>query len=175
MSTPSIFVLDDDVVMCRILNQILSEEQYRVSTGQTVGEAITTIDTESFDVYVLDYRLPDGSGLDLAKKIRSKGNDTPIIIISGYDASGIAKEAETLRIFDIVEKPFSKETICDAVKRALGALPAGKMSSGEQPNISSAPEPVPGKKRSPNSILIIGIILLVIVVGVIIYFVTSGH
>jgi DNA-binding NtrC family response regulator len=172
---PTVFILDDDVVICRILHRIFSDEQYQVSTSQSVADAVAATDQKTFDAYVLDYRLPDGSGLDLAEKIRSRGDQSPIIIISGYDAAGIAKKGEALRIFDIVEKPFSQETISNSVKKALGSLPAGKMSSGEQPIISSTTEPVPAKKRSPNSILIIGIILLIIVVGVIIYFVTSGH
>jgi two-component system response regulator HydG len=161
--------------MCRILHQILSADQYRVSTGLSVEQAAEAIDRESFDAYVLDYRLPDGSGLDIAEKIRSKGEKAPIIIISGYDASGIAKKAEALRIFDIVEKPFSKETISNVVKKALGPFLTGDMTNREKPKSSSATEPVTAKKRSPNIILIAGIILLVFVVGVIIYFVASGH
>ena len=73
-----------------------------------------------FDAYVLDYKLPDGSGLDVAERIRSKGSEAPIILISGYDASSVASSAEKFRIFDFLQKPFSRDMICNAVKRAIG-------------------------------------------------------
>jgi DNA-binding NarL/FixJ family response regulator len=69
--------------------------------------------------YVVGYKLPDGSGLDVAERIRSKGREAPIILISGYDASTIASRAEKFHIFDFLEKPFSREIICSAVKKAI--------------------------------------------------------
>jgi FixJ family two-component response regulator len=59
----------------------------------------------------MDYKLPDGSGLDIAEQIRSKCGAAPIILISGYDPSAVALRAEKLGISDFLEKPFSRETI----------------------------------------------------------------
>jgi FixJ family two-component response regulator len=70
---------------------------------------------------VMDYKLPDGSGLDVAERIRSKWGAAPIIIISGYDASAVALRAEKLGISDFLEKPFSRDVIRDAVKKAIGS------------------------------------------------------
>src|SRR5271166_573573 len=53
----------------------------------------------------MDYKLPDGSGLDVAERVRSKWDATPIILISGYDPSAVALRAEKLRISDFLEKP----------------------------------------------------------------------
>jgi FixJ family two-component response regulator len=66
-------------------------------------------------------KLPDGSGLDVAERIRSKGSEAPIILISGYDGSALTLRAEKLRIFDFLKKPFSRETICNVVKKAIGS------------------------------------------------------
>ena len=68
----------------------------------------------------MDDKLPDGSGLDVAERIRSKGSEAPIILMSGYGASVVALRAEKFRIFDFLQKPFSRETICNAVKKAIG-------------------------------------------------------
>jgi DNA-binding NtrC family response regulator len=73
-----------------------------------------------FDLYVLDDKLPDGSGLDVAERIRSKGSEAPIILMSGYDASAVALRAEKFRIFDFLQKPFSRDMICNAVMKAIG-------------------------------------------------------
>ena len=56
-----------------------------------------------------------------SERIRSKWGATPIILISGYDPSAVALRAEKLHIFDFLEKPFSREIICNAVKKAIGS------------------------------------------------------
>jgi DNA-binding NtrC family response regulator len=117
----SVLVVDDDLALCRIIQRMLCDAQYKVQTSQSVADALKAIDQKSFDVYVMDYKLPDGSGLDVAERIRAKGNETPIILISGYDGSAVRARAEKLRIFDFLKKPFSRETICNAVKKAIGS------------------------------------------------------
>ena len=101
---------------------MLSEEHYNVQTSQSVADALGTIEAEPFNVYVLDYKLPDGSGLDVAERIR--WGPSSIILISGYDPSAVTLRSEKLGISDFLEKPFSRQTICDAVKKAIGSPPA---------------------------------------------------
>ena len=136
MSIPNVLVVDDDNAVCRIVRWMLSKEPYQVQTGQSVSDAFQAIEKKPFDTYLLDYKLPDGSGLDVAERIRSKGSEAPIILMSGYDASAVALRAEKLGISDFLEKPFSRETISNAVKKAIGSLPAvqGKMSGSDTPN-----------------------------------------
>ena len=69
----------------------------------------------------MDDKLPDGSGLDVAERIRSKGSEAPIILMSGYEASAVASRAEKFRIFDFLQKPFSREMICNALGKATGS------------------------------------------------------
>ena len=97
---------------------MLSNELYAVRTTQSVADALEAIEQKPFDVYVLDYKLPDGSGLDVAERIRSERGAAPIILVSGYDPGAVALRAEKLCISDFLEKPFSRETICNAVKKA---------------------------------------------------------
>jgi DNA-binding NtrC family response regulator len=89
-STANVLVVDDDVAMCRILQRMLSDDQNTVQTSQSVADALGAIEQKAFDAFVMDYKLPDGSGLDVAQRIRSKGSKAPIILISGYDRSAIA-------------------------------------------------------------------------------------
>ena len=105
---------------------MLSDEQYQVQTSQSVADALGAIEQKPFDAYVLDYKLPDGSGLDVAERIRSKGNEAPIILMSGYDTSTVASRAEKFHAF-FLQKPFSREMICNAVKKAIG-LPKGALA-----------------------------------------------
>jgi DNA-binding NtrC family response regulator len=93
----------------------------RRKTSQSVAGALLAIEQRAFDAYVMDYKLPDGSGLDVAERIRSKGIEVPIILISGYDAISVASKAKKFHIFDFLQKPFSREMICNAMNKAIGS------------------------------------------------------
>jgi len=134
MSTTDVLVVDDDVKICLIIHRMLSDEQYQVEAAHFVADALGAIEKKSFDVYVLDYKLPDGSGFDVTERIRSKWGASPIILISGYDPSAVALRAEKLGISEFLEKPFSRETLCAAVTKAIGSPKAApKLSPGDPP------------------------------------------
>jgi two-component system, NtrC family, response regulator HydG len=173
MSVANVLVVDDDVAVCRILHRMLSDEQYQVQISNSVGDAVAAIEQKLFDVYVLDYKLPDGTGLDVAERIRSKGSQAPIVLISGYDPSAVALRAEKLNIFDIIEKPFSRATICDAVKKALG------LSAAAEQTDSVTNDPAEQAARTKNGFpkpAIVGVasFLLLLSCAAIYYFI-HGH
>jgi DNA-binding NtrC family response regulator len=64
-SGTNVLVVDDDNAVCRIVQRMLSDQHYQVQTSQSVADAILAIEQKSFDAYVMDYKLPDGSGLDV--------------------------------------------------------------------------------------------------------------
>jgi DNA-binding NtrC family response regulator len=119
MSNPRILVVDDDVAVCRMLRLMLSDEQYHVRTSQSVADALEAIEEKLFDVYVVDYKLTDGTGLDVAERVRLKGSEAPVILLSGYYPSSVALRAAEFHICNIIEKPFSRTIICNAVKNAI--------------------------------------------------------
>ena len=67
MNITNVLVVDDDVAICRIVRRMLSNERCDVQMSQPVAGAHEAIEQKPFDVYVLDYKLPDGSGLDVAE------------------------------------------------------------------------------------------------------------
>jgi DNA-binding NtrC family response regulator len=181
---PSVLVVDDDIAVCRIVGRMLSDEQYQVETSQSVGDAVAVIDQKPFDVFVLDYKLTDGTGLDVAERLRSKGNQAPIILITGYDSSGITARTESLRIFEIIEKPFSRDAICGAVKKSIGIgliaeqRDAQSVSpSSPEPAATKPPATKPGatKTRLPKVAVIGAIIFLLFLISLTIYLLTHGH
>ena len=136
MSITDVLVIDDDVAVCQIVQRMLSTEQCKVQTSQSVADALGAIEQKAFDAYVIDFKLPDGSGLDVAERIRSKWGATPIILISGYDPAAVALRAEKLCISNFLEKPFSREIICEAVKKAIGSPKAASALSPGDPPVS---------------------------------------
>ena len=124
MNTISVLVVDDDMAICRIVRGMLAPEQYDVQTSQSVAETLEAIKQKLFDVYVLDYKLQDGSGLDVAERIRSQKSAAPIVLMSGYDSSAFALGAQKLRITHFLQKPFSSATISNIVRKAIDSAPA---------------------------------------------------
>jgi DNA-binding NtrC family response regulator len=120
MNYATVLVVDDEIEVCRILDRMLSIDQCEVQISHSVAEAIAFIEEKLFDLYVVDYKLGDGCGLDIAERIRSKGSEGPIILLSGYIPEEVALRAQTLGIFEIIEKPFSREMIVKAVQKAIG-------------------------------------------------------
>jgi two-component system response regulator HydG len=173
-TTLSALVVDDDIAVCRILHRMLSDEDYQVQLSQSVADALRVIEDKFMDVYVMDYKLPDGTGLDVAERIRSKGSNVPIIMISGYDPSAVALRAEKLHIFDIIEKPFSRATICEAVKKAIGFVPtpetgAVPLQSQERPDPIQE-EPAPNRKGAPVTAVIGLLVFLLVLAGAAYYY-----
>ena len=140
MNIAQVLLVDDDTAVCRIIQRMLCSEQYEVQAAHSVADAIGTIERKSFDVYVLDYRLPDGNGLDVAERIRSKWGAAPIILISGYDPSAVALRAVQLRITEFLQKPFSQEAICEAVKKAINS-PSSATPAVSKPEVFQAKKP----------------------------------
>jgi two-component system, NtrC family, response regulator HydG len=114
-----VLVVDDHSAICRIVQLMLPDELYCVEASHSVADALGAVANRSFDVYVLDYKLQDGSGFDVAERIRSKWGAVPIVLMSGYDSSELAVRSEKLGIIDFLEKPFSQKSLCNALKNAL--------------------------------------------------------
>jgi DNA-binding NtrC family response regulator len=139
MNATDILVIDDDPAICQIVQRMLSDEQYNVQTKQSVADAFGAIEQKAFDAYVIDFKLPDGSGLDVAERIQSKWGASPIILMSGYDPSVVTLRAEKLGISEFLEKRFSRKIICEAVKKAIGSPKAASQSiqdSSASPTVS---------------------------------------
>jgi DNA-binding NtrC family response regulator len=162
MNMHRVLVLDDDIGVCTVLTRILQDQQYDVYTSQSVISAAETLTERSFDAYLLDYRLTDGTGLQVAEKVRQQGSNAPIILISGYGATDIAAKAVTLDIFEVLQKPFTRETICNALERALSHALRKPVSIQQPPEKDPSPKPRLGiRLRALHVILIVVGLLLV--------------
>ena len=141
MNICRVLVLDDDIGVCTVLSRILQDQQYDVHTSQSVASAAETLAERSFDAYLLDYRLPDGTGLQVAKMVRQQGSNAPVVLISGYGTTDIAAEAGALDIFEVLQKPFTRETICNTLERALNHAAYEPVPVPQQSAESGIPEP----------------------------------
>ncbi len=98
LSAARVLSVDDDKDACEMLSLLLESVQVDVTCVQSAAEAWPKINTEHFDLYLLDAWLPDIDGFELCRQIRASGSTTPILFYSGaaYDADkqrGIAAGA----------------------------------------------------------------------------------
>ena len=78
-----VLLIDDHEDTSEMLRLLLGEEDYIVKTAASVQQALSLAASEQFDLYVLDKRLPDGSGLELCKKLNEKTPGVPCIFYTG--------------------------------------------------------------------------------------------
>ena len=82
-----VLVIDDHEDTSEMLKLLLGEEDYQVNVALTIQEALSLATSDEFDLYVLDRRFPDGSGLDLCAQLNQVTPSVPCIFYSGdaYD------------------------------------------------------------------------------------------
>lgn len=114
-----ILVIDDQRNMCWILSKVLSDAGFEVKTANTVKEALAIADKYEVSAAIIDFRLPDGNGLDLFLQLRKKNGKVPGILITSYGSSTLYKEAIKLGFFAYVDKPFDNKLLVTTVKEAI--------------------------------------------------------
>jgi len=117
MSPKRILIVDDEENIGRSLKLILEREGYAVTVCLSVAEA--RAHPHRPDAYLVDVRLPDGSGIDLLRWLRSNDVDAPILMISGHGTIADAVEATRAGAFDFLEKPLGREKVLLSLKHAL--------------------------------------------------------
>jgi CheY-like chemotaxis protein len=80
----AILFVDDHEVLARLACEILQEEGYVAKAAYDGYEALAQLDREKFDLLVTDYCMPGMNGLELARLVREKAPDFPVIVVSGY-------------------------------------------------------------------------------------------
>lgn len=80
----SILVVDDNELLCRVACDILRVEGYRAVPAMNAADALAAFENEEFDLLVTDFRMPGMSGLELARAIRNKNPQFPIIVMSAF-------------------------------------------------------------------------------------------
>jgi two-component system, NtrC family, nitrogen regulation response regulator NtrX len=119
MASKRILIVDDEENIGRSLRMILEREGFSVNVCKSVAEFGKHPDAGRADVYLLDMKLPDGSGIDLLRTVKQNGATAPAVMISGHGTIADAVEATRAGAFDFLEKPLSRDRVLLAVKNAL--------------------------------------------------------
>ena len=114
-----VLIVDDEPNMLDVLSDVLTDEGYNVDVAASGMDAISKASSGDFHVAVLDLKLPDMSGLDILREIKSKTPQTVTIMITAYSSVDSAIQAMKIGAYDYITKPFKIEQFKRAVANAL--------------------------------------------------------
>lgn len=119
-----LLVLEDDSAIAMGLNYSLNNEGYDVTVCKTVREALEEIEKTDYGLYLLDLTLPDGSGYDVCRRIKEKGN-APVIFLTAYDDEVNVVMGLELGADDYITKPFRIKELLARIKSVLRRTSGG--------------------------------------------------
>ncbi len=116
---PRILAVDDEQVVCESIRRVLTPEGYQVTTTTSAREGLELVRRETFDLLLLDIKMPQVGGIEFLREVRSVSPETEVVIVTGYATIETAVEAIKLGAFDYLEKPVSPPQLIVAAARAL--------------------------------------------------------
>jgi two-component system response regulator FixJ len=118
-SDPTVFVVDDDAAVRESLALLLDLAGYKVKAYDSATRFLAEAQTSSRDCLVADIRMPEMDGLELQQELIRRRSGLPVIIVTGHGDIPLAVQAMKAGAVDFLEKPFAREMMLAAVRRAL--------------------------------------------------------
>jgi len=119
MSKPRILIVEDEKLIRWSLRQHLQEQDCMVDDAENGAGGLAKLQHALFDLVLLDYKLPDMTGLDVLRKIREEDEDIVVLIMTAYSNVEDAVAAMRLGAYDYVSKPFKMDALMMTVNKAL--------------------------------------------------------
>jgi two-component system response regulator AtoC len=119
MSGERILVIDDEKLIRLTLAEELGVLGYAVAGFGTAAEGRAAAAAAEYDLVLLDYRLPDGDGLEVLRDLVSRDADRPVILMTAYSSIETAVKAIKLGAFDYVNKPFEIDELAIRIAHGL--------------------------------------------------------
>ena len=116
-----VLVVDDDPVVRKSFDRVLSGKGYAVITAENGEEALTKLGQEKYDVVYTDIRMPGMSGLEVAERVKARQPWTPVVIITGYGNDAAEARAKAAGVANFLHKPLSPELIEGSAQDAMAA------------------------------------------------------
>jgi two-component system, OmpR family, manganese sensing response regulator len=123
-----ILLVDDEMEMANPLRHVLQRQGYAVDVAYDGRSGNTLANTERYDLLILDWMMPQQSGLDICRQLRSRGDQTPVLFLTAKDTLDDRVEGLDAGADDYLVKPFELRELLARV-RALLRRPAGPMES----------------------------------------------
>jgi signal transduction histidine kinase/CheY-like chemotaxis protein len=116
---PRVLVIEDDQHDQDAIVGLLCEAGYAVDTATTAAQALTKLESESYDAITLDLLLPDANGIDVLREVRSsvRHRSVPVVVITVASANGVVAG---YGVNDVLSKPVQNAELLEAMRLAVG-------------------------------------------------------
>ncbi len=119
MTSRKILIVDDEVDIALILKLHLEDAGYRTVRAKDGLEALEHVNRESFDLVLLDIKMPRMSGIEVLERIISDHRDMAVVMMTAHGSEDVAVEAMKKGAIDYIAKPFSTDDMLKRVERAI--------------------------------------------------------
>ena len=112
--TKAVLIVDDDRDCSDSIRAVLERNGYEVESADRVDAAVEALSTGKFDIVFCDYRMPDKTGIDLLREVRSQGWDIPVVMISAHLDLIVEQDARALGAVRLINKPLRRREVLEA-------------------------------------------------------------
>lgn len=138
----SVLIIKDDSTFAQIIEGFLTKNHFEVTTVSNVAKALKLIAHENFQLLLIDYRLPDGTGIDVLNHRREAGLTVPAIIMTSFNDVRTAVKAMHLGAADYITKPINPDELLMIIDNVL--------QKKQTPNKTSESKFIRGKSEIAN-------------------------
>src|SRR5687768_9707294 len=103
----SILIIEDDLTFSRILEGFLTKKGFSIVTEHKGKEGLKTFSSKPFDLVLLDYRLPDLTGMEVLEELKVTATTVPVIIMTSFNDIRTAVKAIKTGAFEYITKPVN--------------------------------------------------------------------
>lgn len=114
-----ILILEDDTTFAQLLEGFLTKNKHDITLVTHVKQSFKLIENQEFDLLLLDYRLPDGIGVEVLTHVRDLGLSIPVIIMTSFNDVRTAVKSMQMGAFDYITKPVNPDELLMVIKNSL--------------------------------------------------------
>lgn len=115
----AIYIVDDDFDVLKSLRFLFETEGFDVRTFHSGSALLGSSARHDADCVIVDYKMPGIDGLELVRRLRGLGIQTPIIVITGYVDEDLSAKARSVGVRQVLKKPHVAENLAVAVRDAI--------------------------------------------------------
>ncbi|MCX8026892.1 MAG: sigma-54 dependent transcriptional regulator [Thermodesulfovibrionales bacterium] len=119
LNQATILIVDDEINTLKVLSAILSKKGYEVITSHSAEDALSKLNNANVDTIIVDYKLPNMSGIDFVEIVKRDASSPPIIMLTAFGSIEKAVEAMKKGAFNYLTKPVNKDELLTVIREAL--------------------------------------------------------